>query len=579
MKKRRISLSLRAKLLLLMSLPILMYAGSNVYILSKYGADMSNANALFEQTNEITTNVLNADRDLYQSLSAYQLLKSGGMSQDRASLAQEDMLANVKQASERLQKAEEIANSAGMMELKKSDGDTTVQEIIASFRENFKVWVDDLGSSLAVSDGTAPNEDFMNRFIELRGSLNTIGEILEEYAGAQSELSKKQLEDFKLQSYIGIAACVIAIGVVSFFIIRNLYRVVGYMISLTRAVADGDLRPRPAFKRGNDELGKIADSIETMASSLRGLIGTISENADHVSASSKQMQLTSKQSTEAASSVAVDIQSVSDGMESQTRGAEESARAIVEMAVGIARVAENTSSISEYSTATSQKAEQGQQQIDLLVSQMQGIKSVIQSLSGIVDSLNERSREIGQIAEQITSFSNQTNILSLNASIEAARAGEHGRGFTVVAGEIRNLAAASLQSATTINELVAATQGEVASATGVMTKTLTEVEQGSKLLANVTESFTQIRGSIESIASQIHDNSAITEQMSASSEQVSATMEQSAHTAQLTLDSTRSVAAATEEQLALMEDITSAADQLQRIVSQLTESVTSFKVK
>ncbi|MFB9325393.1 methyl-accepting chemotaxis protein [Paenibacillus aurantiacus] len=579
MMKRRISLSLRAKLLLLISIPILMYAGSNVYILSKYDADMSSANTLFEKTNDITTNVLNADRDLYQSLSAFQLLKSGGLSQEQAASAQEDMLANVKQASERLQKAEEIAQAANMMDLKKSDGDTTVKEIITSFRADFKVWVDSLGSSLAVQDGNTPSGAFMNQFTEMRGRLDSISQILEEYTSVQSAASQKQLDDFKLQTYLGIACCVILISIFSYFMIRNLYRVVDYMIKLTRSVAEGDLSPRPAFKRGNDELGKIADSIETMAGSLRGLIGTISENAAQVSDSSKQMQLASKQSTEAASSVAVDIQSVSDGMESQTRGAEESARAIVEMAVGIARVAENTSSISEYSTATSQKAEQGQQQIDQLVSQMQGIKNVIQSLSGIVDGLNERSREIGQIAEQITSFSNQTNILSLNASIEAARAGEHGRGFTVVAGEIRNLAAASLQSASTINELVAATQGEVSNATGVMTKTLAEVEQGSKLLANVTESFTQIRGSIQSIASQIHDNSAITEQMSASSEQVSATMEQSAHTAQHTLDSTRSVAAATEEQLALMEDISSAADQLQQIVMQLTDSVSSFKVK
>lgn len=579
MTKRRKSLSLRAKLLLLISIPILMYAGSNVYILSKYDADMTSANALFAKTNDITTNVLNADRDLYQSLSAYQLLKSGGLSQEQAASAQEDMLANVKQASERLQKAEELVQAANMMNLKKSDGETTVKEIIASFREDFKVWVDELGSSLAVQDGTAPNSAFMNQFTGLRGSLDSISQILEEYASAQSEQSKQQLDDFKVQTYIGIACCVILIGLICYFIIRNMYRVVGYMITLTRAVAEGDLRPRQAFKRGNDELGKIADSIETMADSLRGLIGTISANAEHVSASSKQMQLASKQSTESASGVAVDIQRVGDGMETQTRAAEESARAIVEMAVGIARVAENTSTISEYSRTTSQKAEKGQQQIDKLVSQMQGIKDVIQSLSGIVGSLNERSREIGQIAEQITTFSNQTNILSLNASIEAARAGEHGRGFTVVAGEIRNLAAASLQSASTINELVSATQGEVSNATGAMTKTLAEVEHGSKLLANVTESFTHIRGSIQSIASQIHDNSAITEQMSASSEQVSATMEQSAHAAQQNLESTRNVASATEEQLALMEEITSSADQLQRIVLQLTESVSTFKVK
>ena len=54
------------------------------------------------------------------------------------------------------------------------------------------------------------------------------------------------------------------------------------------------------------------------------------------------------------------------------------------------------------------------------------------------------------MAEQILSITNQTNLLSLNASIEAARAGEAGRGFSIVADEIGNLANISRDTATAI---------------------------------------------------------------------------------------------------------------------------------
>src|SRR5690606_10623622 len=99
----------------------------------------------------------------------------------------------------------------------------------------------------------------------------------------------------------------------------------------------------------------------------------------------------------------------------------------------------------------------------------------ISRLGDIVSGLNEKSAEIGAITGNITSFANQTGILSLNASIEAARAGEHGRGFAVVAGEIRKLAANSLESANSINELVVNTQQEISSASEYMQTTIAQV--------------------------------------------------------------------------------------------------------
>lgn len=78
--------------------------------------------------------------------------------------------------------------------------------------------------------------------------------------------------------------------------------------------------------------------------------------------------------------------------------------------------------------------------------------------------------QVSSMAESLRDISEQTNLLSLNASIEAARAGQHGAGFAVVATEVRELADRSSKSTDEIARVVVSTQAK-----------LNELEQGKAL--------------------------------------------------------------------------------------------------
>ena len=86
------------------------------------------------------------------------------------------------------------------------------------------------------------------------------------------------------------------------------------------------------------------------------------------------------------------------------------------------------------------------------------------SMSLLVDAIRkvgEASKEITGITSLIANISEETSLLSLNASIEAARAGEAGKGFSVVATEISKLAQNTASSVEEISQLIDQVDGLV----------------------------------------------------------------------------------------------------------------------
>ncbi|MGR6439897.1 methyl-accepting chemotaxis protein [Proteus mirabilis] len=127
--------------------------------------------------------------------------------------------------------------------------------------------------------------------------------------------------------------------------------------------------------------------------------------------------------------------------------------------------------------------------------------------------------KVGEINDVINKLANQTNILALNAAVEAARAGEQGRGFTVVAAEVRNLAAKSAEAAKEISQVLKASINDVTYGTNLVNKSgecmqeiVSSISKVNKIMQGISLASEEQRLGVEQIAVAINQMDTVVQQ-------------------------------------------------------------------
>lgn len=376
---------------------------------------------------------------------------------------------------------------------------------------------------------------------------------------------------------IFIASVIISFGLVTY--LRKM--LIGPLVALSdqaNIMAEGDLSKPDLELSRKDEIGQLVQSFNKMKNNLTHLIGGVLTNVRFLSESSNNLATSILEVTASSEEMTSSITQASKVANDSLVYSTESARSMEETAIGVNRIAEGTQSLHKRISDTNNTSKHGVNVINQAQIQMESIYESTEKVSTLMGQLTLQTEQIESMAKIITSLTDQTNLLALNAAIEAARAGEHGKGFAVVADEVRKLAEESKKSADSITTLTDAIKRDTSNVELAAGRSLQSVNEGVKIILEAGQSFRTITGDVEQMTIQVQEISAASEQLSASAEQVTGAVNEIAAGLKVSFTDIESIALTSEDQAKTIDQISMVASELNDRATDLQKQIQHFRI-
>lgn len=410
---------------------------------------------------------------------------------------------------------------------------------------------------------------------------NSIGIL---FIGVSKENSAKLIEAQVSQGTIVTVSVVLvfaALGALAAWIIaQSITKTMRVVIQQIKEIASYNLTTTldERLKKRKDEVGELAGASDVIWNNLREIIKEVNDASLHVSSSSEQLNSMTAQTATTTDEMAKTITEIAEGASDQAKSTSEGLNKLVELEKLIKEDQMHMTELNDVSRAVGGLAKSGLEVINCLFEKTEEGSQATTHVFDTILKTNDSAEKISEASSVITSISEQTHLLALNASIEAARAGEHGRGFAVVAEEIRKLAQQSADSTSRIDDIVKSLQQDANLAVDMTKKVKDILGEQVKEMHMTKNKYLEISEAISRSQGVVELLNASGKAMDHKKDEVYSTLDALSAVAEQNAAATEQSAACIEEQTASVHEIVSSSKSLAELAQVLHNLISRFKV-
>ncbi|MBR6302923.1 MAG: methyl-accepting chemotaxis protein [Lachnospiraceae bacterium] len=367
------------------------------------------------------------------------------------------------------------------------------------------------------------------------------------------------------------------LSVIIFFTIRKYLNPVSKATKSITDISNGDFTVT-LVPEGNNEITTLCESLNEYIANMRGTLNSLADVSNNMHQSAGECYEISNTLAGANKTQSESIERLNATLNEMNSSIEEIATAASELANTSSVLSDNAENVKNLCDQTMESSATGKDEMENMTSNVRTLNDTIAELTELIHNTAKSIEEITGITDTINAISEQTNLLSLNASIEAARAGEAGRGFAVVATEVGALAQQSTEATVNIRNLISDITKNIENINEKadrcvedMSACLTGVENANVSFNNIYEDVAKATDGIVEIASGIEKiNDVATNNAS--------TTQQQASTINEILALSDSIVAESEKLATQTENISTVSGDLNKYSDEINSDLSQYKL-